>query len=129
MNKEKYNQIIDEVYENYCNTYPNVEKKFKYEGSDIEVRKMTQEEFIDYIKTDNEFAERWGLKIKERKLSLEERVEYFNSKMINEGIRTQIATVDVDKSYWKKSLEETNHNIPTKLITISYNNEKTEIYE
>jgi thymidylate synthase len=49
-----------DVYKNYCNAYPNVEKTFKYEGSDIEVRKMTKEEFINMIKTDDEFAKKWG---------------------------------------------------------------------
>ena len=89
---------------------------------------LTKEEFIDKCKTHNEFSERWGLKIEERELSLEERVDYFNSKMIKEGIRTQIGTVGVDESYWRKALEETNHDIPTRGITVTY--KKTiEIYE
>jgi len=49
-----------DAYKNYCNAHPNVEKTFKYEGGDIEVRKMTKEEFIDQIKNDNEFAKQWG---------------------------------------------------------------------
>jgi thymidylate synthase len=49
-----------DAYKRYCNVYPNVEKTFQYEGSNIEVRKMTQEEFIEQIKTDDEFAEKWG---------------------------------------------------------------------
>jgi len=49
-----------DAYKNYCNAYPNVEKTFKYEGSDIEVRKMTKEEFINMIKIDDEFAKKWG---------------------------------------------------------------------
>ena len=49
-----------DAYKNYCKTYPDVEKTFQYEGSNIEVRKMTQEEFINEIKTDDEFAKRWG---------------------------------------------------------------------
>jgi thymidylate synthase len=49
-----------DAYKNYCNAYPNVEKTFKYEGSDIEVRKMTKEEFINMIKTDDKFAKKWG---------------------------------------------------------------------
>ena len=49
-----------DAYKNYCNAYPDVEKTFQYEGSNIEVRKMTQEEFIEQIKTDDEFAKRWG---------------------------------------------------------------------
>ena len=49
-----------DAYKNYCKTYPDVEKTFQYEGSNIEVRKMTQEEFINEIKTDDEFAKQWG---------------------------------------------------------------------
>jgi thymidylate synthase len=49
-----------DAYKNYCNAYPNVEKTFKYEGSDIEVRRMTKDEFINMIKTDDEFAKKWG---------------------------------------------------------------------
>ena len=49
-----------DAYKNYCKTYPDVEKTFQYEGSNIEVRKMTQEEFINEIKTDDEFAKKWG---------------------------------------------------------------------
>jgi thymidylate synthase len=49
-----------DCYKRYCNAYPDVEKTFQYEGSNIEVRKMTQEEFIDKIKTDDEFAKKWG---------------------------------------------------------------------
>ena len=49
-----------DAYKNYCNAYPDVEKTFQYEGSNIEVRKMTQEEFIEQIKTDDEFAKKWG---------------------------------------------------------------------
>jgi thymidylate synthase len=56
-----------------------------------------------------------------RELRSEERVDYFNSKMIKEGIRTQIATVGVDESYLKKALEETNHNIPTRAISLMFN--------
>jgi thymidylate synthase len=49
-----------DAYKNYCNAYPDVEKTFQYEGSNIEVRKMTQEEFINRIKTDDKFAKQWG---------------------------------------------------------------------
>jgi thymidylate synthase len=49
-----------DAYRAYCDNYPDVEKTFQYEGSNIEVRKMTQEEFINQIKTDDEFAKKWG---------------------------------------------------------------------
>ena len=49
-----------DAYKNYYNAHPDVEKTFQYEGNNIEVRKMTQEEFINTIKTDVEFAKKWG---------------------------------------------------------------------
>jgi len=90
---------------------------------------LTQEEFINKCKNDTEFSERWGLQIEERELSLDERVHIFNSKMIKEEIRTQIATIGIDKSYWKKSLEVTKHNIPTRAVTITYKDKSIESYE
>jgi hypothetical protein len=52
-------ELLDDAYKSYCNAHPNLEKTFEYEGSKIEVRKMTKEEFINQIKTDNEFANMW----------------------------------------------------------------------
>ena len=134
MSNERYNQIVDDAYENYSKEYEKdnsigmalliqtVDGKSVY-------RKPDREMFIGLCTHDASFSDRWGLKIEERELSLEERVDYFNSKMIKEGIRTQIGTVDVDESYWRKALEETNHNIPTREITVTHNNETVEIYE
>jgi thymidylate synthase len=51
---------VGDAYKRYCSAYPNVEKEFQYEGSNIEVRKMTQDEFINEIKTDESFAKKWG---------------------------------------------------------------------
>ena len=62
----------------------------------------------------------YGFQVYTRELSWEERVNIFNSKMISEGIRTQIATVGVDESYWRKSLEKTKHNIPTRAISLMW---------
>ena len=99
-----YNQMIDGAYKNYCNAYPDVEKTFQYEGSKIEVRKMTQEEFIEMIKTDDKFSERWGLKIEEREV---------------------LAQIDQTNPILKGSTAL----YPHKLITITYNNETIESYE
>jgi len=130
MNNERYNQIIDDVYKNYLEKYKQDKTPgIVYYTDPLQFRPYTKEEFINRIKTNKELSERWGLKIDERELSLEERVDYFNSKMIKEGIRTQIGTVGVDESYWRKALEETNHNIPTREITVTYNNETIEIYD
>jgi thymidylate synthase len=49
-----------DAYKRYYNSYPNAEKSFQYEGSTIETRRMTKDEFIEQIKTDDEFAKKWG---------------------------------------------------------------------
>jgi thymidylate synthase len=69
----------------------------------------------------------YGFQVYTRELSLEERVNTFNSKMKNEGIRTQIATVGVDESYWRKSLEETKHDIPTRAISLMWNQRSCDV--
>jgi hypothetical protein len=124
MNKEQ-EELLGEAFKNYLKDLMR-DNVFKDDPNYI---LLSKEEFINKCKTDTEFSEKWGLKIEERELSLEERVDIFNLKMIKEGIRTQIATVGVVESYWKKSLEETRHNIPTKLITITYNDKTIESYE
>ena len=49
-----------DAYKKYCNAHPDAEKSFQYEGSTIETRRMTKEEFIHMIKTDFEFSQKWG---------------------------------------------------------------------
>ena len=68
MNKERYNQIIDEVYENYKST--TLESDMKKSAWELTVQSMSgkkfiisQEEFINNCKTNPEFSEKWGLKI------------------------------------------------------------------
>ena len=116
MNKERYNQIIDEVYENY---------KSKTEimmGHGFHGTLLSQEDFISKIKTDSEFSETWGLKIEERELSFNERIKHIvNSLKSNAPL---LMEEDEKTTQW---LNE--NNIPTKLITLTYNNETIESYE
>jgi hypothetical protein len=139
MNKEQQ-ELLDKAYNKYqSQTWFHIDDLASLKESDgmnmstgerkKVYRQYAQEEFIDKCKTDKEFSEKWKLKIEERELSGKERVDIFNSKMIKEGIRTQIATVDANENYWKSSLEKTEHNIPTKLIILSYNNKTIESYE
>jgi hypothetical protein len=127
MNKQRYNQIIDDAYKNFKNNFPMKKSNPPKDYINSKGQLLTKEEFIDKCKTDNEFSERWGLKIEERELILKERVDIFNLKMIKEGIRTQIATVDVNEEYWRPNLNEID--IPTKVITVTYNNETIEFHE
>lgn len=64
MNKEKYNHIIDEVYERYWDSI----KTSQYDGfgpTSIKLPTLTKQDFINKCKTDSEFSEKWGLLIKE----------------------------------------------------------------
>ncbi len=53
MDKEKFNQIIDEVYEKYHQENKHV----------MYLTFLLKEKFINKCKTDPEFSEKWGLKI------------------------------------------------------------------
>ena len=110
MNKEKYNQIIDEVYEKYHQENKHV----------MYLTFLLKEEFTNKIKTDTEFSEKWGLKIEERELSLEERKRIYEIEYTND--------IEVENNHWLESKLKTR-NIPTKLITITYKDEKIETYE
>jgi len=116
MNKEQQ-ELLDEVYENYWNSHPDAEKTFQYEGHNIETRRMTKDEFVDMVKTDTEFAEKWGLKIEERELSMSERIWHYETTLGRlHFIPPTIDTLDKE-------------NIPTKLITVTYNDKTVESYE
>jgi hypothetical protein len=103
MNKE---QIIDEVYN----------KWIKYSWNNrIYPSQNDKDIFIDRIKTEPDFSIHWGLKIEEKELSLEERNNVY-------------------KKQWGPGVSELSHdrfnslNIPTKLITITYNDKTIEIF-
>jgi hypothetical protein len=112
MSKERYDQIIDEVYEKYG-------QKIISEGYYMLVAigwPSTKEEFINKCKNDQEFSERWGLKVEEREMSWEERVQWV------------MKNTDVE---WENLyiVEEANkESSPTKQITLTYQNEKIEVY-
>ena len=130
MNKERYNQIIDEVYETYNKEIirqREIQKeevnRLRSQGKRVKVsliELLSQEEFINKCKTDSEFSEKWGLKIEERELSLLERYELMK-KLDN--------WVSVHYKEPKTMEYMDSQNIPTKLITLTYNNKTIESYE
>lgn len=138
MSKERYNQIIDEAYENYHQTtlfssdptylkpIPGFNTKTGKET--IGARQYMKEEFINQCKTDIEFSEKWGLKIEERELSLEERLELWFQKNQSETGKRGIWEIDYIENYeGHKKLN--SYNILTKQITIDYKQEKIYYYE
>jgi hypothetical protein len=126
MNSEQQ-ELVDEAYENYFNVfekewikqYDSILGDFNHEG-----RPITQEEFINKVKTDEEFSQKWGLRIEEREFSFEERTKLYN-KTLGYGFENKkwVPNQDFIESRLKTD------NIPTKLITITYNDKKIESYE
>jgi hypothetical protein len=118
----KSKQIIDEVYRKYADSHwtPPSNPKGKLLSDQlfsVVPMEHSKESFINEIKTNPEFSEKWGLKIEERELSLEERykLDHHFDCLIGEYPEHQIT---LDK-----------RGVPRKLITITYNNETIESYE
>jgi hypothetical protein len=129
MNNERYNQIIHEAYRNYGDSHwtPPENPNSKLLGPQLwSVKPMqhNKESFIHEIKTNPKFSEKWGLKIEERELSLEERY----NKWFNNNYETGMERFfdpnelpDFDNSYYEPT--------PTKVVTVTYKENKIEVYE
>jgi hypothetical protein len=113
MNKE---QIILDVYREHCLE----QSKYLRHGGTIQ-------EFINKIKTDSEFSEKWGLKIEERELSHDERfrIAYKNLEL-RKKLEAQSKMLHYPDGH-NKVMDDAN--IPTRLITITYNDKTIESYE
>ena len=135
MNNERYNQIIDEAYENYRsksndinlpeNLYNELIDDLNKDAMfpiDNPNRMLSQEGFINKCKTNSEFSERWELKIEENRLSLEERYKLalpiWKEKY---GLLSDMMI--------PTNVDNTPYKIPTKLITITYSNQTIQVYE
>lgn len=148
MNNEKYNHIIDKVYEKYAKDIQNQRELRKKQNEIIEkiisiermasqkewvrvlpVQLLSREEFINVCKIDTRFSERWRLKIEERELSERERYELVR---VNGMCPKYSFEIEDGKPVPNKLSEKEwydNFDIPSKLITVTYNNETIEIYE
>ena len=106
INKEIYNKFISDAYNNNNGPY------------------YTKEEFINKIKTDDEFAKKSGLKITERELTLEERYNMWFNNNYETGMERYFNPnnlPDFDNEYY--------YPTPTKLITLTYNNKTIQYHE
>ncbi len=103
-----YNKLIDDL---------NKDAMFPIDNPN---RMLSKEQFINKCKADPEFSEKWGLKIEERELNTQERNEWFQVHLNGNN--------PFMKSDWK-DFELDQQNIPTKQITLIYNNEIIESYE
>jgi hypothetical protein len=123
MNKEQQ-ELLDEAYDNYTQTkiVKNDDGTETHTSPIGHYNGMTKENFINKCKTDTEFSERWGLKIEERELSLDER--YKIALPIWKEKYGLLANMMVPTN-----IDNTPYKIPTKLITITYNDKTIESYE
>jgi hypothetical protein len=141
MNKEQQ-QIIDEVYEKYltdlksrkhhewilskeefinkCKTEDALSVKWREEYRDLRYGSKEEIEYLSkHYKTDSEFSETWGLKIEERELSPKERIELAGGKIQDKyPALVEMSLIVCDE-----------RDIPTKLITLTYKENKIESYE
>jgi hypothetical protein len=102
--------LIDDAYENYCKHFVGYDNIPKIDW------------FIQEIKNNTEFSERWGLRIEERELNHDERFEIYK-KVSGRDLQPHISGLNFKQFYFDDS------NVPTKLITITYNDKTIESYE
>jgi hypothetical protein len=119
MNEEQQ-ELLGEVYNNYTRS-----KAHPLDGKygDTSVRTLnhmypyepilSQEEFVDKIKTDPEFSKMWGLIIRERELNHDERFEIYK-KVSGRDLQPHISGINFKQFHFDES------KIPTKLITVTY---------
>jgi hypothetical protein len=123
MNNEQQELLID-AFKRFLNETIKVEPLEAKERliNQLLNNKESQEEFINKCKTNPEFSEKWGLKIEERELSLEERLSLCREKWYdswNRNFRVEDIEYRMNNEW----------NIPTKLITITYNDKTIESYD
>jgi hypothetical protein len=117
-------ELLDEAYKNYKRLTHKINEKNHYgeysKWGDAPlisgVQHLTKDSFIQMIKINSEFSEKWRLQIEERELSLDERGDIYETNF--KGLKRNKSNEDFDKI-----------NIPTKLITITYNDKTIESYE
>jgi len=123
MNKEQL-ELLGEVYRKYADSHwtPPSNPKGKLLSDQlcsVVPMEHSKESFINKCKTNPDFSKKWGLKIEERELSVQERNEWFQ---IHRNGNNPLM-----KSDWK-DFELDQQNIPTKLIKITYNDKTIESY-
>jgi hypothetical protein len=134
---KQYQDLLDEMYKKYADSHwtpPSNPKSKLLSDQLFSVVPMehSKESFINKIKTDDEFSKRWGLKIEERELSVKERLFFVNksddeyNKALSNKEQYVLIGLDFELALTNRMNEM---NIPTKLITITYNDKTIESYE
>ena len=132
MNKEQQ-ELLDEAYGNYNKEIirqREIQKeqvtRLRSQGKLVKlilIELLTKEEFINKCKTNPEFSEKWGLTIEEKELSWKERSQLLSTEQSYEFGFLSPFTDRIINYYLNQK------NIPTRLITITYNDKTIESYE
>ena len=113
MKTEEFNKIVDDVYNHYLETH-------QYEPFILqEEMDLSKEDFIKKVTNNYGFGQLFGISLNERELNLEERKSIYE-KEYTDG-------VEVPNNNWLNS-KLTTRNIPSKLITITYNDKTIEMF-
>ena len=122
--KNRYNEIIDEVYDKYDELFDSYYPAF----SAPYPKRLTKEELVQEIKNGGSVLKEFQLdvKITERELSFKERQNYGIDILGYESLLDYGHSQNDDDII----LELLNiWNVPTKIITLDYNGEIVEYYE
>ena len=122
--KNRYNEIIDEVYDKYDELFDSYYPAF----SAPYPKRLTKEELVQEIKNGGSVLKEFQLdvKITERELSFEERQNYGVDILGYESLLDYGHSQNDDDII----LELLNNwNVPTKVIILEYNKEIVEYYE
>lgn len=136
MSKEKYKRIFDDAYENYASSYTETLTKFTpnnilEKNPNYKPHLLSKEGFIVKVRANEEFAKAWGLVFESRNLTNEELherepklKEIYDKKV--EVVRRQAYQEAADLRHEEKKILET---LPSRVITLTYKDEKIEVYE
>ena len=112
-----YTHYTQEEFINKCKTEDALSLKWREEYRNLQYGSKEEIEHLSkHYTPDTEFSQRWGLKIEERELNLEERATIWNN-----------THNPVGNIYTHNQYDE--NDIPTKLITVTYKNKTIESYE
>jgi hypothetical protein len=140
MSKEQQ-ELLNVAYENYSKEYEKDNSigmclLVKRLDGKSTYRKPNKEMFVDLCTYDKTFSEKWGLKIEERELSFEERwdlSEKYGYRKKGGEIPSETETFNGvnEREEFNSMMNDPvmGANLPTKLITITYNDKTIESYE
>jgi|688.fasta_scaffold527471_2 hypothetical protein len=109
--KEKFNQIIDEVYNNYLDTH-------HYEPFILDDEMdLSKEAFVKKATNNYGFSFLFGLELNERNLTFEEQIQWV----------MKYTDVEMENLYITEEVYKPT--TPTKLVRLFYKGEEIEVYE